>query len=170
MKSQETEDTSFTRAGDELSLSGSALLEILMAVLAKGASFRFQAKGSSMWPFMKNGDVITVSPLSRTSPSLGDVVVFVRPDTGNPVVHRVVGRRGDLLLMKGDNSPAPDGLFPSRDVVGRVTRVERDGKSFSGGLGPERYLLTIISWTGILLARLPPVWSFLRFVKRRLKT
>jgi len=52
----------------ELSISGSTLIELLEAVLSQEASFRFQAKGLSMSPFIKDGDMVTVSPLPPASP------------------------------------------------------------------------------------------------------
>ena len=45
-----------------LSLSGEALIELMRAVLARGLPFRFAARGFSMAPFIRDGDVISVSP------------------------------------------------------------------------------------------------------------
>jgi hypothetical protein len=72
--------------GSELSLSGPALVKLLRAVLDKGAPVRFSAKGFSMSPFIKNEDVVTLSPLQDASPSVGDVIAFL-------------GRRGLLLPL-----------------------------------------------------------------------
>ncbi|MCL4532399.1 MAG: S24/S26 family peptidase, partial [Actinobacteria bacterium] len=90
--------------GRELAISGVALAELMRAVLEKGAPFRFRARGWSMVPFILDGDVITVAPLPGGLPRMGDVVAFVRRETGKVVVHRIIARRGDAWLTKGDNS------------------------------------------------------------------
>jgi hypothetical protein len=51
--------------GSELFLTGPVFIELLHATLAKGVPFPFRARGSSMHPFIKDGDVITVSPLGE---------------------------------------------------------------------------------------------------------
>jgi len=51
------------------------------------------------------------------------------------VVHRVVARRGERCLIRGDNCPQPDGWFPRLSIAGVVTRVERDGRPRKLGVG-----------------------------------
>ena len=67
------------RAGGILSLSGPALLDLLRAVLDKRVPFRFTARGFSMSPFIKDGDVVTVSPCAPGAIHYGDVIAFVHP-------------------------------------------------------------------------------------------
>jgi hypothetical protein len=105
-----------------------------------------------MAPFIRNGDVITVSPLQTGLPGVGDVVAFARPETGNLVVHRVVARRGKDSFVQGDSVPEyADGIIPAESLLGRVTRVERDGHNVWLGLGPERYLIAWLSRAGWLI-------------------
>ena len=157
----------FTSTGGEFSLSGKALLELLSAVLEKGMPFRFMAKGGSMWPFIKNGDVITINPLSGGPLGVGDVAIFLCLDTGKAMVHRVVGKQGDSFLMKGDNSPSPDGLIPKKDILGRISKVERNGADVSFGLGRERFLIAALSKTGLLPVLVRPVRTCCRLITRR---
>ena len=103
MRSQAPKPSLLRRKGDELSLSGPAFVELIRAVLDRGVPFRFKAKGLSMHPFIRHGDVITITPLSENLPRYGDVVAFVRPRTFALVVHRVVGKRDGAFLIKGDN-------------------------------------------------------------------
>lgn len=162
LKSPEFEPALFIKEGGELSLSGPTLVELLRAVLGKGAPCRFRAKGFSMSPFVRDGDVITVSPLSGASPRRGDVVAFVRPGMEKLVVHRVVGKRGHSYLIKGDSTPEADGLIPEANVLGRVIRVERDGKEVFLGLGPERFLIAFLTGRGLLFPLLLPLWRLVR--------
>lgn len=138
--------------GADLPLSGDALLDLMAAVLARGVPFRFRARGWSMAPFIRDGDVITVAPLGRAAPRVGEVVAFVRPEGGNLVVHRVVALRGASVAIQGDNVPEyPDGLVPPANLLGRVTRIERVGRPVWLGLGPERHVIAWLSRTGLLL-------------------
>jgi hypothetical protein len=127
-----------------LRLSGQALLGLMREVLARGLPFRFRARGWSMTPFIRDGDVITISPFRNRVPGVGEVVAFIRPAAGNVVVHRVVARHGTASLIQGDSASGyADGIIPAENLVGRVTRVERNGRNVWLGLGPER---TVIAW------------------------
>ena len=61
----------FLVGGSDLPLSGAAMLGLLEGVLSRGVPFRFRAGGSSMAPFIRDGDVISVSPLRGDSPGVG---------------------------------------------------------------------------------------------------
>ena len=143
--------------GRELSLSGSALVQLLRAVLGKGSPVRFRAKGFSMSPFIKNEDVVTLSPLQNASPNVGDVIAFALQGTDKLCVHRMIGKKGDLFVTKGDNSSEADESVPKENVLGLVTRVERDEKEVFLGLGPERFLIAFLGRRGLLLPFLLPV-------------
>lgn len=134
-----------------MSLSVKAVIELMQAVHAKGLPFRFNAGGHSMAPFIRDGDVICVSPLASRAPNLGDVVAFIHPETKLLCVHRVVSVKRDSFFIQGDNMPEnPDGMIPRKDILGRVTRVEHAGKMVRLGLGPERPLLALLSYCGLL--------------------
>jgi signal peptidase I len=135
----------FVRKGEEFPLSGAALTGLLKAVLAKGASLRFRAKGFSMSPFIKDGDVITVSPLQNTLLRIGDIVAFIHPETGKLIVHRLVKRIDNSYFITGDNILQRDDLIPKKNILGRVTKLERANKRIFLGLGPERHLIALSS-------------------------
>ncbi|MBU0493049.1 MAG: S26 family signal peptidase [Chloroflexi bacterium] len=144
------------------------LIGLLQAVLERGKPFRFEAPGFSMSPFVRDGDVITVTSLSGASPGRGDVVAFLCPDSGKLVVHRVVGERDGAFLIRGDNAEEGDGLVPRANVLGRVTKVERDGKPVRLGLGSERYLIAFLTRWGLLRPLLLWGWPLMRPIVRRL--
>jgi signal peptidase I len=110
-----------------MSLTAPMIMELIEAVHEKGASFRFQAKGFSMTPAIRNGDIITVSPLANLNPGRGDVVAFRHPERPQMLVHRVLygGRNG--FFVRGDSCPEADGWVPLANVIGIVTRVEGQG-------------------------------------------
>ncbi len=137
--------------------------ELMAAVLARGAPFRFQASGWSMLPFICDGDVITLSPPPARL-RLGDVAAFVNPYTDRLTVHRVIARQGAGYLIRGDNTPSQDGLISHAAILGCVTRVERRGRAMRLGLGPERLPIAVLSrcdWLIPGVARLYPLYRFL---------
>lgn len=151
------------RERGELRLSASALTELMTAVLAKGKPFRFRAKGWSMSPFIKDGDVITVSPLGGRAPRTGDVVAFLHPKSGHVGVHRIVRASGGEFLIRGDNVDGGDGSLTRKSILGTVTAVVRDGKKVRGAHGLLSPAIAFLSRTGGLVRGL----GLLRRLARR---
>jgi hypothetical protein len=135
---------------DVLSLSGEDLIELIKAVHEKQASFKFPAKGFSMSPFVKDGDIITIAPGQNSSARLGDIVAFIHPVAGRLVVHRVVKKEGSHVRIRGDSGQSDDGLIPESAILGRITEVERDGEKVYLGLGVERHLIARLSGRELL--------------------
>jgi signal peptidase I len=156
--------------GRDLPLSGPVLVQVLRAVLDKGAPVRFRAKGFSMSPFIKNEDVVTLSPLQNASPGVGEVIAFVLQGKDKLCVHRVVGKKGGIYVTKGDNSSEADESVPRENILGSVTRVERNGKEVFFGLGPERFLIAFLGRRGLLLSLILPVWKVIRPIIKRSTT
>lgn len=151
---------------DDLLISGEVLLELMRDILDRGIDFRFRARGLSMSPFIKDGDFISVSPVSKVKPSIGKVVAFVQPVSGSLIVHRVVGSRGTAFLIQGDNTGGKvDGLFQPEEILGCVTGVERNGRQVVFGLGPERFLIAYLSRSGLLRGLLW-VWRSVKGIGR----
>ena len=135
---------------EELSLSGEAMTGLLQAVLDRRVPFKFKARGFSMSPFIRNGDVVTISPLLDYSIGFGKSAAFIHPQTGKLVIHRIVGQNGSRYLIKGDRSTEADGLIPRKNILGAVTRVERGDRKVRIGMGLERYIIVFLSRTRIL--------------------
>ena len=121
---------------EELSLPGTAVMELLRAVHEKGAAFRFKAAGLSMTPSICNNDVITVSPLEKIPPFVGEVVAFRHPRTGRLLIHRVVRKKQDTFFIRGDRLRYTDSHIPRENILGVVTAVERQGR---GLFWPDRH-------------------------------
>jgi hypothetical protein len=105
-------------------LSAESLTDLMRDVLARGKPFRFRARGLSMSPFIKDGDVLTILPLAGTVPRKGDIVAFIHPATGKVAVHRIVRAESGLFFLKGDNAPEGDGGLPLDRILGVVGRIE----------------------------------------------
>ena len=150
---------------EELNLSNSGLLSLMTAVFTKGLPFRFRARGWSMAPFIKDGDIITVNPLKDRKPGLGDVMAFVHPETNQVVVHRIIAKRSTGFIIQGDSvGDHPDGLIPKENILGRVVDVHREGRNIWLGLGLERYIIALLSRIGLLR----PIYQWIVSLRNRI--
>jgi signal peptidase I len=110
----------------------SAFVEIVSEVLGRGNSVRFRAKGTSMHPTIREGEVVTVEPVQPAGIRRGDIILY---RSGRGVfAHRVVRvtRRvgGSVaLLLRGDASQTCDEPVKGSAVLGRVVAVERNGRA-----------------------------------------
>ena len=97
-------------------------------MLQQGRGLRFLARGRSMYPFIREGDAITVEPIEGGQLRLGDVI-FYKSNEGRIVIHRVIKRvfHSDSLMAvtKGDANLALDRSVPLTQVLGRVKLIER---------------------------------------------
>lgn len=165
MKPQRPEPALLLKKEGELSLSEPALKELMQAVLRKNVPFRFRASGFSMVPFIKDGDVLTVTPFKDPPPGLGDVAAFLHPVGGRLAVHRIVAQNKSGYRLKGDGTDAADGLVPQANIIGIIRKVERNGHKVLLGLGPERFLIAFLSGKGLLSHLLHPLWLLLQSVR-----
>ncbi len=102
-------------------------------ILARGQSVQFVARGSSMWPFIIDGDTVGLDPFVG-QPKIGDVVLLTTTVAGP--LHRIVaGPRNGRYLVWGDALPNPDTWVKADEIVGRLTRRYRNGvkKTVHGG-------------------------------------
>lgn len=141
----------FEEGEEGLLLPVGAFRGILLEILERGESIRFRAGGFSMVPFIMNGDVITVGPLPPRGVATGDVIAFRRSNDDKILTHRVVVDLHDCLVTRGDAAVRPDGMITLDRVIGRVTRVERDGRLVRAGWGPERRLIAMLSRHRLLI-------------------
>ena len=152
----------FVSHGDELHLSNRGQLELLRAMVERGVPLRTTARGFSMTPFIRDRDVITIAPLDGREPHVGEVVAFTRFDTGQMVIHRVIAHANGRWLIRGDHSAQADGVVAAEQLLGRVVRVERDGRPVHLGLGEQGVWVAALSRRGGLTT----LWSALHLPRR----
>ncbi|MCQ2742781.1 MAG: hypothetical protein MJ239_05755 [Bacilli bacterium] len=89
----------------------------------------YTARGVSMYPLiLEKKDVLTITK-NENDPKVGDVVLFKR-DNGTYVLHRCVAIKKDGFVMCGDNQYHKEkGVLP-RQILGVLSSITRDGKTF----------------------------------------
>ena len=143
----------------ELRLEDKAFLDLAAEILRQGGSFQFRAHGSSMAPFIRGGDLLTVAPVEPAALQSGDVILF-RAHQGRIITHRVLQKSvqdGEwTLLTQGDARLAPDGPVPGKRVLARVVRVQRGEREYR----PDRGLWRLAArlWMRLLPLRRLQAW------------
>ena len=102
--------------------SGDALAADL---LRRGAPLRIKARGGSMLPFLRDGDVALVMPAVGTEIGVGDVICY-ETAAGSLFLHRVIEHRRERFVAKGDALAFTECVDPGQ-VLGRVVAVQRRG-------------------------------------------
>lgn len=97
--------------------------ELLQRALAAGP-VEIRARGISMSPLLRTGDRIR---LERRSPRLGHVALVEL--SGRLVLHRLVRRRGDRWLVRGDARSCSDGWVARHQIVAIATARCREVRS-----------------------------------------
>jgi hypothetical protein len=138
-------------------------LDVCDRLLAGGQSVRFRAEGWSMYPAIRDGEMVEITPADVAQIRRGDVLLC-RLGAGS-VAHRVlrIQRRGAAVIeivLRGDAAFAADAPIGPGDVLGRVVAVTRGGRPYRlDGFGGRLI--------GSLTAR---AWRAKRWLAARLST
>jgi hypothetical protein len=150
----------------QVTVNESSLLDMMKSTLEGGKSFRFRARGFSMGPFIKDGDVVTIAPIHGRLPGLGDIVATVNGAAGRLFIHRVTRKNNNEYVTRGDNGESDDIPVSAKQILGCVTCVERGGKKVRLGLGPERHAMGLLSGKGLLAPLIASVNNILKSFKK----
>ncbi len=108
---------------------------LLVEALTDELEARMEVDGRSMLRLIRPGDVVHIRSSPGEGLRPGDVAVLRATPEAGLLVHRVVRRHSGGVTVRGDNCPAADGVFAADQVLGVVTRVERNGRSVWYGAG-----------------------------------
>ena len=90
-------------------------------------------KGRSMEGTFRFGDLLIIVGVRWSNIRPGDVLVYRGPGQNGEgeIVHRVIDILPGGLVVQGDNNSVPDNsLVTEKNLVGRVSHLQRDGKRF----------------------------------------
>lgn len=129
-----------------------AFSELSAEILCLGKSIRFEARGSSMDPLLRDGDILLVEPVKQRLLRVGEVVICSN-HSGNVIVHRVLRRQvrsdGAYYLVQGDQALQPDGWIPQGKVYGRVRSIDRGNTH----INMRNLLLRLLGMVAVLRSR-----------------
>lgn len=111
--------------GDKKVITLGITLVTLLAIIVASVTvlnflgYAYPVKGKSMFPTLREGDVVFVTPSTTSDVRIGQIIVYQRGEIY--VVHRVVDKfnRGGEVLLKtqGDNNPVPDTVLISNNML-----------------------------------------------------
>ncbi len=137
--------------------------ELAVELLRRGGPLRIKARGASMLPFVRDGDIVFVTPTARGI-DIGDIVCYEAP-VGRLFLHRVIRRDGLRVVTKGDALSFTEVIDP-RQVLGTAVALERRGRI-------KRLDSRVARWRNRVIASLshlvPPLVSVALPVRRALR-
>jgi signal peptidase len=108
------------------------LLDLTTELLSRGTTVHFRPTGRSMYPSIREGELITVEPVAASDVKLADIVLY-RSERGL-IAHRVVeiaSRDSQVFRLRGDASLSCDQPVEAEQILGRVVSVQRNGSSIT---------------------------------------
>jgi hypothetical protein len=105
-----------------------------------------------MNPIFKAGDRLQIISYDQGKIRAGDVVVFISPEDGSKVVHRVTSVNSDGIRTRGDNCNHEDDWVLGREnIVGRVVSAQRGNKlrRIFGGTVGRLFAVTVRAIHGV---------------------
>ncbi|MCX7927426.1 MAG: GNAT family N-acetyltransferase [Candidatus Omnitrophica bacterium] len=103
--------------------------KLLTQIRSKVNYVTFQARGASMFAFIKKGDWLKIEILPQNSDCLirkGDVVLFKKQDM--LFLHRVIRINKEGFLVKADASLGSDGVILPDEIIGKLITIQRGRK------------------------------------------
>ncbi len=109
------------------------MMEEIRALISEGLTVSITVKGNSMNPFLVNlRDKITLGPWKDEDIKKG-CVALVRDTRGNYLVHRIIERSEDKVILLGDGNVAVTETATVDNIIGIMYSVERKGRTWTAG-------------------------------------
>ena len=105
--------------------------ELGRKLLVDGHQVRFRLGGSSMFPYLMEGDIAITVRVPIEQLALGQVIVFEQ--NGRWIAHRLMALdrtpEGSWMVAQGDSIVRPDKPIAEHDYVGIIVGFVRNGRS-----------------------------------------
>ena len=115
-------------------------VELCDVLLAQGQVVRFTAEGWSMYPAIRDGEIVDLAPVDVAAIRRGDVLLCRLGPVA--VAHRVIGIDRTTIpigiLLRGDAAFACDERLTEDDVLGQVIATTRNGVRRRASTRPPR--------------------------------
>ncbi len=122
-------------------------LELLAKeITGRGGFFNFKARGFSMYPFIRDGDILTIGPVNTNELKLGDIILYKSFDD-RIVLHRFIGRvkigNDEMLKVRGDALMGKPEYIVASKVIGKAFKQQRDSKVIDLQRGASKFIAHI---------------------------
>ena len=140
------------------------IMPVMREKIENGGKVCFTPKGNSMLPLLRNGiDTVTLEktkvPLKKYS------IVFYQRGNGQYVLHRLIGRKEQCFVMRGDNQFRNETGIKEEQIIAVVTEFCRDGKVYD--IDDRKYRFYSFFWTNTIYIRF--VYKLSRHIAGKIK-
>ena len=97
-------------------------------IIAEKGRLIYTNVGDSMFPAIQPRDLLIIEAVKKPL-KVNDVPLYKR-DSGQYVLHRIVDIKNGKYVMKGDNRTAVEKGITDRHIIGVLTSIVRNGKTF----------------------------------------
>lgn len=131
----------------KLTIGKDTMYQEISKLIAEGNTVSITVKGYSMNPFIVHlRDQITLGPWTDSDIKRG-TVALVRDTRGNVLIHRIVRRKGNIIILEGDGNIGQQEKATLDGIAGIMHSVTRKNRIYSSkGLIWRTY-----SWIWMLL-------------------
>jgi signal peptidase len=141
------------------------LCEMSTTLLRRGIRVRFAAKGQSMQPVIRDGEVITVIPVAAAEVKRRDILLYRTPR--GLIAHRLVGIKrhqglAAVFTLRGDATCTCDAPVQAEQILGKVVSVQRGNRDIDMASWPATRGHRIGAWASRLAGRSTSKLPFLR--------
>lgn len=135
-----------------MTIDKAVMMEEIRKMVSEGTSVTIAVRGNSMNPFIVDGrDSITLGPFRNEELQRG-CVALVRDVRGEYLVHRIIAREGETVILLGDGNLRATEKAQVSEVIAVLRSIERKGRTIS----TSSLLWRTYSW----------IWMFLKPVRR----
>jgi hypothetical protein len=140
------------------------LIPKIKEVLDRGATATLRVKGYSMRLFLENErDLVTLKKPVCSLLKPGDVVL-AEDKPRHYVLHRIIKREGDNLILKGDGNVYGIEKCTVSNVIGIVTHFHRKGRNTPDAVTGWKWRTYSFIWLA-----LSPIRRYILAIYRRIK-
>lgn len=124
----------------------------MVSHLPQGEVVKLKVVGGSMRPFLQINDRVTIKHVPINQVVSGDILSYLR---GSEIItHRLLIKKGQFLILKGDYTLSCDLPVQSSLVIGKVIEIERDHRAISTQTPIYRLLNKIMAITHIFVNKI----------------
>ena len=123
------------------------MMEEIRTLISEGRTVELTAKGYSMNPFIMHlRDIIVLGPCKDEDIRKG-TVVLAQTDKGDYVIHRIIRREDDTIILMGDGNVGLTEKAQIDNIIARMYSVKRKRRAYrTDGLAWRLY-----SWFWMLI-------------------
>lgn len=135
----------------KITIDKDTMYQEISRLIAEGKTVSITVKGYSMNPFLMHlRDQITLGPWTDGDIHRG-TVALVRDVRGNVLIHRIIRRDGNIIILEGDGNIGLQEKATLDGIAGIMHSITRKNRTYSS----KSFIWRAYSW----------IWMFLRPVR-----